>query len=70
VHASKHRLLWNVGGFTERLPGSTDFLVLYPLAGLLGSITAEAGLVPSVARPAPRRSGTRRLRPCRVPTPA
>jgi membrane associated rhomboid family serine protease len=30
--------LWNVGGFMERLLGSTGFLVLYLLAGLLGSV--------------------------------
>jgi len=34
--------LWNVGGFMERLLGSTDFLVLYLLAGLLGSVASVA----------------------------
>lgn len=34
--------LWNVGGFMERLLGSTGFLVLYLLAGLLGSVASVA----------------------------
>jgi rhomboid protease GluP len=34
--------LWNVGGFMERLLGSTGFLVLYLLAGLLGSMASVA----------------------------
>ena len=34
--------LWNVGGFMERLLGSLDFLVLYLLAGLLGSVASVA----------------------------
>jgi len=32
--------LWNVGGFMEHLLGSTGFLVLYLLAGLLGSVAS------------------------------
>jgi len=34
--------LWNVGGFMERLLGSSGFLVLYLLAGLLGSVASVA----------------------------
>jgi rhomboid protease GluP len=34
--------LWNVGGFMEQLLGSTGFLVLYLLAGLLGSVASVA----------------------------
>jgi rhomboid protease GluP len=34
--------LWNVGGFMERWLGSTSFLVLYLLAGLLGSVASVA----------------------------
>jgi membrane associated rhomboid family serine protease len=34
--------LWNVGGFMERLLGSTGFVVLYLLAGLLGSVASVA----------------------------
>src|SRR5262249_23016525 len=34
--------LWNVGAFMERLLGSTSFLVLYLLAGLLGSVASVA----------------------------
>ena len=34
--------LWNVGAFMERLLGSTGFLVLYLLAGLLGSVASVA----------------------------
>ena len=34
--------LWNIGGFMERLLGSTGFLVLYLLAGLLGSVASVA----------------------------
>jgi rhomboid protease GluP len=34
--------LWNVGSFMERLLGSTGFLVLYLLAGLLGSVASVA----------------------------
>jgi rhomboid protease GluP len=34
--------LWNVGDFMERLLGSTGFLVLYLLAGLLGSVASVA----------------------------
>src|SRR5262249_27924701 len=34
--------LWNVGGFMEHLLGSTGFLVLYLLAGLLGSVASVA----------------------------
>jgi membrane associated rhomboid family serine protease len=34
--------LWNVGGFMERLLGHTEFLVLYLLAGLLGSVASVA----------------------------
>jgi len=34
--------LWNVGGFMERLLGSTGFLVLYVVAGLLGSVASVA----------------------------
>src|SRR4029450_6983308 len=30
--------LWNVGGFMERWLGSSSFLVLYLLAGLLGRV--------------------------------
>ncbi len=35
-------VLWNVGGFMEQLLGSTGFLVLYLLAGLLGSVASVA----------------------------
>ncbi len=34
--------LWNVGSFMERLLGSTGFLVLYVVAGLLGSVASVA----------------------------
>jgi rhomboid protease GluP len=34
--------LWNIGGFMERLLGSTGFLVLYLMAGLLGSVASVA----------------------------
>jgi len=34
--------LWNIGGFMERLLGSTGFVVLYLLAGLLGSVVSVA----------------------------
>jgi rhomboid protease GluP len=34
--------LWNVGGFMERWLGSMSFLVLYLLAGLLGSVVSVA----------------------------
>ena len=34
--------LWNVGGLVERLLGSTGFVVLYLLAGLLGSVASVA----------------------------
>ena len=34
--------LWNVGSCMERLLGSTGFLVLYLLAGLLGSVASVA----------------------------
>jgi rhomboid protease GluP len=34
--------LWYIGGFMERLLGSTSFLVLYLLAGLLGSVASVA----------------------------
>jgi rhomboid protease GluP len=34
--------LWNVGGFMEQLLGSTGFLVLYIVAGLLGSVASVA----------------------------
>jgi len=34
--------LWNIGGFMERVLGSTGFLVLYLLSGLLGSATSVA----------------------------
>lgn len=34
--------LWNVGSFMERLLGSTGFLALYVLAGLLGSVASVA----------------------------
>jgi len=34
--------LWNIGGFMEHLLGSMDFLVLYLLAGLLGSVASVA----------------------------
>jgi rhomboid protease GluP len=34
--------LWNVGGFMERVLGPTGFLVLYLLAGLLGSMASVA----------------------------
>jgi rhomboid protease GluP len=34
--------LWNIGGFMERWLGSTGFLVLYLLAGLLGSVASVA----------------------------
>src|SRR4029453_17866843 len=36
------RALWNVGGFMERWLGSSSFLVLYLLAGLLGSVASVA----------------------------
>jgi len=38
--------LWNVGGFMERLLGSTGFLVLYLLAGLLGSVASAKYVTP------------------------
>ena len=34
--------LWNVGSFMEQLLGSTGFLVLYVVAGLLGSVASVA----------------------------
>src|SRR5215831_12455185 len=34
--------LWNVGSFMERLLGSTGFLMLYLLSGLLGSVASVA----------------------------
>jgi rhomboid protease GluP len=34
--------LWNVGSFMERVLGSTGFVVLYLLAGLLGSVASVA----------------------------
>src|SRR5262252_11016003 len=34
--------LWNVGGFMERLLGSSGFVVLYLLSGLLGSVASVA----------------------------
>ena len=34
--------LWNVGGFMERVLGTTGFVVLYLLAGLLGSVASVA----------------------------
>ena len=34
--------LWNVGSFMERVLGTAGFVVLYPLAGLLGSVASVA----------------------------